>query len=124
MRSKWTNWLVPALLGYVLPIVFTVLGSVWTYIRVNSGQVVLAGIGVGVTLFAVVVSVLLAATLRTSIRRVDTIRDNTQDWADKVTAEEEQRDAWLKEQDPEAMQRVEELTEEYDRVHQLSSDKS
>jgi excisionase family DNA binding protein len=129
MRNRWTNWLMPVLLGYALPIFFSVLGAIYVYIRAVNDQAVAAVLGTIISGIAVGVSLAFYWWLRReqleaeARRRVlgdigedlnhtseTTARSN--EVLDNVIAEVERREAWLKEwlkENPELAQRMEEL---------------
>jgi excisionase family DNA binding protein len=129
MRNRWTNWLMPVLLGYALPIFFSVLGAIYVYIRAVNDQAVAAVLGAIISGIAVGVSLTFYWWLRREQREAEarrrvlgdigedlnhtsetTARSN--EALDNVIAEVERREAWLKEwlkENPELAQRMEEL---------------
>jgi hypothetical protein len=109
------NWLVLVLLGYVLPIVFSVLGAIYVYIRTVSDQTISAVLGTIVSLVAVGISL----ALYWIFRQEQLLAAASSEVLDNVIAEVD-RQAWIKErlkEEPELEQRMEELREEYEREH-------
>jgi hypothetical protein len=122
MRSRWADWLIPTLLGYVIPTVITVLGSIYVYIRAVNDQTIAAVLGTLTSLLALGLSRMLSRILR--LDREELKRQA--EWQMSIhealsgVVEAQHREAWFEErlkENPEMEQRMEELREEYEKEH-------
>jgi hypothetical protein len=71
MRNKVLNWLMPQLLGYALPILFSVLGAIYVSIRAINDQAVAAVLGTIISVLAVGLSLSFYWRLRRQQRQAE-----------------------------------------------------
>jgi hypothetical protein len=132
MRSRWANWVIPALVGYLFPLLITGVGAVYVYVSTINDDTLQAVLGTIISLAGLALSLSAAGWLRREQREARQRRrsmaelmmgmDGIGEEIGTIKNELKRRQEWYKERlkdDPELEDRITELWEEYRRENPL-----